>query len=110
MKHMSANFSKQDKFERMDFRRCQKKMQFFLLSMSVVYVLSTPIPKDGGDDATVEQIRHRKTWENVDYLCGGLIINGTSLINSFFKHSFKHKKKELTLVDLGLTTSDPLLP
>ena len=56
MKHMTANFSKLDKFEGIDFRRWQKKMHFFLTSMSVVYVLSTPCPEDGGDDATVEKI------------------------------------------------------
>ncbi|GKE14803.1 hypothetical protein Tco_1422380 [Tanacetum coccineum] len=59
MKHMASNFAKLDKFERVDFRRWQKKMHFVLSSMSVVYVLTTPMPKDGGDDATVEQIRKR---------------------------------------------------
>ncbi|GKE74740.1 hypothetical protein Tco_1536781 [Tanacetum coccineum] len=67
MKHMAANFSKLDKFKGMDFRRWQKKMHFFLTSMSVVYVLSTPIP-DNGDDATMEQIRKRRKWENDDYV------------------------------------------
>ena len=57
MKHMSANFSKLDKFEGVDFRRWQKKMHFFLTSMHVVYVLSTPIPEDHGNDATVVQLR-----------------------------------------------------
>ncbi|GJW95473.1 putative reverse transcriptase domain-containing protein [Tanacetum coccineum] len=46
-------------FVRVDFRRWQKKMHFLLSSMSVVYVLTTPIPEDGGDDATVEQIKKR---------------------------------------------------
>nr|GEW25473.1 zinc finger, CCHC-type [Tanacetum cinerariifolium] len=32
-------------------------MHFLLSSMSAVYVLTTPIPEDGGDDATVKQIR-----------------------------------------------------
>ncbi|GJT41291.1 hypothetical protein Tco_0941156 [Tanacetum coccineum] len=59
MKHMASNFSKLDKFKGVDVRRWQKKMHFLLSSMSVVYVLTTPIPKDGGDDATVEQIRKR---------------------------------------------------
>ncbi|GKB66682.1 hypothetical protein Tco_0928094 [Tanacetum coccineum] len=57
IKHMDSNFAKLDKFEGADFRRWQKKMRFLLSSMSVVYVLTTPIPKDGGDDETVEQIR-----------------------------------------------------
>ncbi|GKD26074.1 zinc finger, CCHC-type containing protein, partial [Tanacetum coccineum] len=47
MKHMASNFAKIDKFEGVDFRRWQKKMYFLLSSMSVVYVLTTPIPKDG---------------------------------------------------------------
>ncbi|GJR76036.1 zinc finger, CCHC-type containing protein [Tanacetum coccineum] len=67
MKHMTSNFAKLDKFEGVDFIRWQKKMHFLLSSMSVVYVLTTPIPEDGGDDATVEQIRKRNKWDNDDY-------------------------------------------
>ncbi|GJV07543.1 zinc finger, CCHC-type containing protein [Tanacetum coccineum] len=78
MKHMASNFAKLDKFEGVDFRRWQKKMHFLLSSMSVVYVLTTPMPEDGGDDATVEQIRKRAKWDNDDYACRGLILNGMS--------------------------------
>ncbi|GJY84880.1 zinc finger, CCHC-type containing protein [Tanacetum coccineum] len=67
MKHMASNFVKLDKFEGVDFRRWQKKMHFLLSSMSVVYVLTTPMPKDGDDDATVEQIKKRAKWDNDDY-------------------------------------------
>nr|GEV30818.1 zinc finger, CCHC-type [Tanacetum cinerariifolium] len=59
-----------------DFRRWQKKMHFLLSSMSVVYVFTTPIPEDGGDDATVKQIRKRNKWDNDDYVCRGLILKG----------------------------------
>ncbi|GJY13837.1 hypothetical protein Tco_0383146 [Tanacetum coccineum] len=82
MKHMTSNFAKFDKFEGVNFRRCQKKMHFLLSSMSVVYVLTTPIPEDGGDDATVEQIRKMVKWDNDDYVYRGLILNGMS--NSLF--------------------------
>ncbi|GKB93414.1 hypothetical protein Tco_0979551 [Tanacetum coccineum] len=37
--------------------------------MSVVYVLTTPIPEDGGDDPTVEQVRKRnkkELWNSLD--------------------------------------------
>ncbi|GJV08907.1 hypothetical protein Tco_1346563 [Tanacetum coccineum] len=51
-------------------------MHFLLSSMSVVYVLTTHIPEDGGDDATVEQIRKRNKWDNDDYVCRGLILKG----------------------------------
>nr|GEW09821.1 zinc finger, CCHC-type [Tanacetum cinerariifolium] len=64
---MASNFAKLDKFEGVDFRRWQKKMHFLLSSMSVVYVLTTPIPEDGGDDATMEQIKKRAKWKYDDY-------------------------------------------
>ncbi|GJX21059.1 zf-CCHC domain-containing protein [Tanacetum coccineum] len=77
MKHMASNFAKLDMFVGVDFRRWQKKMHFLISSMSVVYVLTTHIPKNGGDDATMEQIRKRAKWDNDDYVCRGLILNGT---------------------------------
>ncbi|GJR49954.1 zinc finger, CCHC-type containing protein [Tanacetum coccineum] len=163
MKHMASNFAKLDKFEGVNFRRWQKNMHFLLSSMSVVYVLTTPIPEDGGDDATVEQIRKRAKWDNDDYVCRGLILNEAKymaedasskkfLVDNFtnykmtdsrpvmeqynellgilkrftqhkmnmdeaiqvsciiekipsswkdFKHTLKHLKEELTLVELG---------
>nr|GEY56928.1 hypothetical protein [Tanacetum cinerariifolium] len=48
MKHMASSFTKLEKFEGVDFRRWQKKIHFMLFSMSVVYELTTPMPKDGG--------------------------------------------------------------
>ncbi|GJR77225.1 zinc finger, CCHC-type containing protein [Tanacetum coccineum] len=45
-------------------------------AMSVVYVLTTPIPEDGGDDPIVEQVRKRNKWDNDDYVCRGLILKG----------------------------------
>ncbi|GKE58825.1 hypothetical protein Tco_1498010, partial [Tanacetum coccineum] len=43
-------------------------------AMSVVYVLTTPIVEDGGDDPTMEQITKRNKWDNDDYVCRGLIL------------------------------------
>ncbi|GJX70612.1 hypothetical protein Tco_0307783 [Tanacetum coccineum] len=77
IKHMVANFSKMDKFEGVDFRRWQNKMHFILSTISVVYVLNTPIPDDG-DDAIVNQIKRKNKWENDDYVCHGIIHNGLS--------------------------------
>ncbi|GJZ58848.1 hypothetical protein Tco_0614664 [Tanacetum coccineum] len=45
--------------------RWQKKMHFLLSSMSVVYVLTTLIPKDG-ENATVDQIKRRANYQNVE--------------------------------------------
>nr|GEV31707.1 zinc finger, CCHC-type [Tanacetum cinerariifolium] len=68
---MALNFAKLDKFEGVGFRRWQSKMQFFLSSMSVVYVLTTPILEDGGDDATMEKLKKRAMWDNDYYVCRG---------------------------------------
>ncbi|GKB29946.1 hypothetical protein Tco_0869347 [Tanacetum coccineum] len=150
MKHMASNFSKFDKFEGVNFRRWKKKMHFLLSSISVVYVLTTPILEDGGDDATVEQIRKRDSLE-AKYMAEDasskkfLVSNFTNykmtdsrpvmkqynkllgilgrftqhkmnmdeaiqvsciidkLIPSWkdFKHTLKHLKEELTIVELG---------
>ncbi|GKA29043.1 zinc finger, CCHC-type containing protein, partial [Tanacetum coccineum] len=78
MKHMASSFSKLEKFEGVDFRRWQKKMHFMLSSMSVVYVLTTPMPDDGGENPTMEQVRKRAKWDNDDYVCRCLILNGMS--------------------------------
>nr|GEU69660.1 zinc finger, CCHC-type [Tanacetum cinerariifolium]GEV34487.1 zinc finger, CCHC-type [Tanacetum cinerariifolium] len=59
MKHMASNFSKLDKFEGVEFRSWHKKMHFLLFSMSVVYVLTTLMSEDGGDNPTMEQVRKR---------------------------------------------------
>ncbi|GJS79358.1 zinc finger, CCHC-type containing protein [Tanacetum coccineum] len=126
MKHMASNFAKFDKFKRVDFRRWQKKMHFLLSSMSMVYVLTTRIPEDG-ENSTVEQLRNRAKWDNDDYdsLEAKYMVDDASskkfLVSNFtnykmtdsrpamkqynelldFKHTLKHQKEELTLIDLG---------
>ncbi|GKD10263.1 hypothetical protein Tco_1189948 [Tanacetum coccineum] len=75
-------------------------------AMSVVYVLTTPIPEDGGDDPTVEQVRKRNKFtehkmnmdEAIQVSC---IIDKLPPSWKDFKHTLKHKKDELTLVELG---------
>ncbi|GJR97209.1 zinc finger, CCHC-type containing protein [Tanacetum coccineum] len=105
-------------------------IHFLLSSMSVVYVLTTPMPEDGGDDATVEQIRKRANWDNDDYVCRDsleakymakdasskkfLVSNFTNykmadsrpVLKQYnelldFKYTLKHLEEELTLVELG---------
>ncbi|GJV43248.1 zinc finger, CCHC-type containing protein [Tanacetum coccineum] len=76
MKYMALNFAKFDKFEGVDFRRWHKKMHFLLSNISVVYVLTTHNLEDGGDDATMKQIRKRAKWDNDNYVWKGIILNG----------------------------------
>ncbi|GKC05035.1 hypothetical protein Tco_0996645 [Tanacetum coccineum] len=77
VKEMSTNFRKLNKFERHDFRRWQKKMHFFLTTLKVVYVVSTPMPELLEYD-TPETIKCRPKWESDDYIFGGHILNGMS--------------------------------
>nr|GFB31030.1 zinc finger, CCHC-type [Tanacetum cinerariifolium] len=127
VKDMTTNVGKLDKFEGHHFRRWQKKMHFLLTTLKVFYVLTTPMPQLL-EDATVEAIRIRAKWENDDYICRGHILNGMSdsffdvytnvesakeLWNSLeskymadykmkdFKHTLKHGKDDLSLVQLG---------
>nr|GEW29766.1 zinc finger, CCHC-type [Tanacetum cinerariifolium] len=79
MKHMDLNFVNLDKFEGVDFRRCSKKIHFLLFSMSVVYVLTTLIIEDGGENATMEHIKKKNKWDNDDYACRCLILNDSHL-------------------------------
>nr|GEY16813.1 zinc finger, CCHC-type [Tanacetum cinerariifolium] len=53
-------------------------MHFLLSSKSVVYVLTTLIPEDGGDNPTMEQDRRRVKWDNDDYVYKGLVLIGMS--------------------------------
>ncbi|GKA47271.1 zinc finger, CCHC-type containing protein [Tanacetum coccineum] len=52
-------------------------MHFLLMTLKVVYVLTTPVPELLEDDR-VEVIRRRAKWENGDYICRGHILNGMS--------------------------------
>nr|GEV47415.1 zinc finger, CCHC-type [Tanacetum cinerariifolium] len=96
MKHMASGFAKLEKIERVDFKRWKKKMHFMISSMSVVYVLTTPMPEDRGENPTVEQVRKRTEWNNDEYVYIDLILNRMS--NSLFDI---YQNEELTLVELG---------
>nr|GEU94121.1 zinc finger, CCHC-type [Tanacetum cinerariifolium] len=103
VKEMTNNFGKLDKFEGHDFRRWQKKMHFLLTTLKVVYVLTTPMPELMEND-TVKAIRRRAKWENDDYICRGHILNEDASSKKFlkdFKHTLKHGKDDLSLVQLG---------
>nr|GEU34238.1 retrovirus-related Pol polyprotein from transposon TNT 1-94 [Tanacetum cinerariifolium] len=85
--------------------RWQKKMNFFLTSMNVVYVKSTQIP-DGGDDATMESIKKRSKWENDDYVCRGLIHNSMSDTLFDIYQNFKYGKELRDSLETKYTAED----
>ncbi|GJU18353.1 zinc finger, CCHC-type containing protein [Tanacetum coccineum] len=121
MKHMASNFVKLDKFKGVDFRRWQKKMHFLFSSMSVVYMLTTPMSdhlfdiyqnvesskelcdsleaKYMAEDASSKKFMQHKI--NMDEAIQVSCIIG-KLPPSWkdFKHTLKHNKEELTFVEL----------
>nr|GEV01739.1 zinc finger, CCHC-type [Tanacetum cinerariifolium] len=115
MKHMASSFAKLEKFDGVDFRRWQKKMHFMLSSMSVVYVLTTLMLEDGGENPTVKQVRKRAKmlkllksygipWKPNIWLRTpqvSCIIDKLPPLWKDFKHTLKHLKEELTLIELA---------
>nr|GEV56137.1 chloroplast acyl-acylcarrier protein thioesterase B [Tanacetum cinerariifolium] len=62
IKTKSVNGGMQVKANAQALQRLQKmaeKMHFFLSSMSVMYVLTTHMPEDGGNNPIVEQFKKR---------------------------------------------------
>nr|GEV60450.1 hypothetical protein [Tanacetum cinerariifolium] len=92
MKHMASNFAKLEKFEGLDFRRWQKKMHFLLSSMSVVYVLTTPMLEDGDENPAAEQVRRRAKWDNDDYVCRAKYMAEDASSKKFLVSNFTNYK------------------
>ncbi|GJT36463.1 zf-CCHC domain-containing protein [Tanacetum coccineum] len=90
MKHMASNIAKLDKFEGVDFRRWQKNMHFLLFSMSVVFVLTSPVPPEDSENATLEQIVKKANHLRIKESLGvhdsdkakGNIVVGPSVVNT----------------------------
>ncbi|KAL6531255.1 hypothetical protein OROHE_014324 [Orobanche hederae] len=99
------NFEKLDKFAGQDFRRWQKKMHFMLTNLTVVYVLSTPMPEIV-EDETLEQARRRLKWENDDYICSGHILNGIIYLNDLFEVGMEKGKAELSTQKYRIVSTD----
>ncbi|GKC39150.1 zinc finger, CCHC-type containing protein [Tanacetum coccineum] len=82
-------------------------MHFLLSSMSVVYVLTTPFPEDGGDDTTVEQIRKRAKWNNDDHVYRELL---DSLEAKYMAENASSKKFLVSnFTNYKMTNSRPVL-
>nr|GFA02775.1 zinc finger, CCHC-type [Tanacetum cinerariifolium] len=84
-----------------------EKMHFLLMTLKVVYVLTTPIP-ELLEDSTVEAIRIRRKWKKDDYICRGHILNGMS--DSLFDvFTNVESAKELVALVQEATENPPVL-
>ncbi|GKC67059.1 zinc finger, CCHC-type containing protein [Tanacetum coccineum] len=87
----------------------EEEDDFCFSSMSVVYVLTTPMPEDDGDDNVKSS---KELWDSLEakYMVEdasskkflvSCIIDKIPPSWKDFKHTLKHLKEELTLVELG---------
>ncbi|GJU92348.1 zinc finger, CCHC-type containing protein [Tanacetum coccineum] len=131
VKDMTTNFGKLDKLEGHDFRRWQKKIHFLLTTLKVVYVLTTPMPElledatvetirirakwknddyicrghilNGMSDSLFDVYTNvesaKELWDSLE----SKYIAEDSSSKKFldFKHTLKHGKDDLSLVQLG---------
>ncbi|GJV04379.1 hypothetical protein Tco_1337948 [Tanacetum coccineum] len=110
MKHMDLNFAKLDKIEGVDFRRWQKRCSFAFLMKCVCLILN------GMSDSLFDIYQNVDTFKELwDTLEAKYIAEDASskkflvscIIDKLppswkdFKHTLKHLKEELTLVELG---------
>nr|GEX59727.1 zinc finger, CCHC-type [Tanacetum cinerariifolium] len=89
MKHMASGFAKLEKIERVDFKRWKKKMHFMLSSMSVVYVLTTPMPDDKGVPQSAQDTDKPKD----NNVAGPSVVNMVEHNNSSMYNDHKVKRK-----------------
>ncbi|GJV44929.1 zinc finger, CCHC-type containing protein [Tanacetum coccineum] len=131
VKEMTTNFRKLYKFEGHNFRRWKKKMHFLLTTLKVVYVLTTPMPElmkdstveairirakwenddyicrwhilNGMSDSLFDVYTNvestKESWDSLE----SKYMAKDSLSKKFldFKHTLKHGKDDLSLVQLG---------
>ncbi|GKA33491.1 zinc finger, CCHC-type containing protein [Tanacetum coccineum] len=74
---MSTNIVKLDHFDGGSFKRWQKKMQFFIATLKVAYVLTKPY-LDESEDETLAASRERLKFKNDDFICRRHILNAMS--------------------------------
>nr|GEU54633.1 zinc finger, CCHC-type [Tanacetum cinerariifolium] len=130
-KEITTNFGKLDKFEEHGFRRWQKKMHFLLTTLKVVYVLTTPMPElledatveairirakwenddyicighilNGMSDSLFDVYTNvesaKELWDSLESKYMAKDFSSKKFLD--FKHSFKHGKDDLSLVQLG---------
>jgi len=63
-----------DHFIGRHFLRWQKRVQFLLTSLHLVYVINTPRSNEF-EDETIDWLKRRQRWETDDYTCRRNILN-----------------------------------
>ena len=77
LRELATNLVKLERFDGGNFLRWQKKMHFMLVSLNVVYVLSTPYPEEY-EEETLNETRRRQKFEHDDEIARGHILNAMS--------------------------------
>ncbi|GKC03182.1 zinc finger, CCHC-type containing protein [Tanacetum coccineum] len=70
-------------------------MHFLLSSMSVVYVLTTPMPEDGGDNPTIDQNveTSKELWDTSE--AKYMAVDASSILNTGDEHGMKPLRAQI---------------
>ncbi|WJZ99453.1 hypothetical protein VitviT2T_017897 [Vitis vinifera] len=85
---------KPEKFSRLNFKRWQQKMLFYLTTLNLARFLTEDAPKLKEDEHDIQVISVIDAWKHSDFLCRNYVMNGLadSLYNDYYD---KKTAKEL---------------
>ena len=83
-----------EKFNRLNFKRLQHKMLFYLTTLILTRFLTKDAPKFKEDEHDIQVISGVDAWKHFDFLCKNYVMN--ALIDSLYNvYSNKKTTKEL---------------
>ena len=97
---------KLEKFSRLNFKRWQQKMLFYLTTMNLVRFLTENAPKLREDELDIQVFNIVDAWKHSDFLCRNYVINGLAnfLYNVYSNN--KTTKKLWVSLDQKYKTKD----
>ena len=66
---------KPEKFNRIDFKRWQQKMLFYLITMNLANIVKEDVSKPDKEPHSKESLMTIEAWTQSDFLCRNYILN-----------------------------------
>ena len=85
---------KPKKFNRLNFKRWQNKMLFYLITLNLARFLTKDAPKVKEDEHDIQVISVVNVWKHFDFLCRKCVLNALT-ISLYYVYSNKKTSKEL---------------
>ena len=77
------------KFNKLNFKRWQQKMIFYLTTLNLARFLNEDAPQLKEDEHDIQVISAIEAWKHLDFLCGNYVLNGLTdtLYNVYYTKS-----------------------